>query len=152
MIAKWPRLRRENYSLAVVSEKVRQASTSTVRNLSVVSPDYPIDEIGSLCSAIAERRSFSSLKYSAELATRPSAAGNNSVPFLKCFPEGTKFQLHCPCAAILMRKVPIALGYRVGAEHVFLAHIWSLPVRQVDLAVDIDPGHMYALWPQVSRQ
>jgi hypothetical protein len=41
---------------------VKQASTSTVRDLSVVSPDYPIDEIGSLYSAIAERRSFSSLK------------------------------------------------------------------------------------------
>jgi hypothetical protein len=40
MIAKWPRLRRENYSLVVVSEKVKQASTSTVRDLSVVSPDY----------------------------------------------------------------------------------------------------------------
>lgn len=51
-----------------------------------------------------------------------------------------------------MCEVPVALGYCVGAEQVFLTDVGALSMRKIEAAVDVDPGYVNALRPQVASQ
>src|SRR5215467_4960905 len=72
--------------------------------------------------------------------------------FLELLRKRAQFEFHRPGATILMREVPIGFRDGVGTKQIFFARVGSLPVRQIDPAIDVYPGHVDPLRAEVSGQ